>query len=386
MRHVRGAVLILAILALVAASCSFAPGDRQALPSPVRVTPAPATAPALKQLQTANDAPIAPAIHLPVDFHAYIFAEGLDRPTSLAFGPDGRLYVADQSGSVVAMENRAGREANRQQLIRVGGTLLGIAFRPATRDLYLSTTGRVMVARAKDDGSFGTPTVVVDSLPTGRHQNDQIAFTKDGKWFFVGIGSTCDACRESDSRSASIMRFAEDGSQQEVYAHGLRNPFGLAIHPESGELFATDNGRDVPVVGVPDELNVVTENGNYGWPDCWGRGQGSHCEGTIPPIAEFQEHASADGLAFYTGASFPQDYLGNAFVALWGGNIPVPSVGKRVDRVVLSRTNGQWQGTVTSFASGFDHPIAVAVGSEDGALYVADYGGGQIYRIIWEGR
>jgi glucose/arabinose dehydrogenase len=268
----------------------------------------------------------------------------------------------------------------------VGGTLLGIAFRPGTRDIYASTTGRVMVAHGNDDGSFGAPAVVVGNLPTGRHQNDQIAFTQDGRLFFIGMGSTCDACVEKDPRNASIMRIAADGSQQVVYAHGLRNPFGLAIHPATGELFATDNGRDVPVAGVPDELNVVIQNGNYGWPDCWGRGQGSNCQGTIPPVAELQDHSSANGFAFYTGTNFPQDYRGNVFVALWGGNVPIPSVGKRVDRVILSRTNGQWQGTVSSFASGFDHPIAVAVGPNDGALYVADHGSGQIYRILWEGQ
>ncbi len=281
---------------------------------------------------------------------------------------------------------RNGKGVDRQQVISVSGTLLGIAFRPGTRDLYASTTGRILVAAGNEDGSFASPTVLVSNLPTGRHQNDHIAFAPDGKSFFVGIGSTCDACRERDPRSASILQISADGTQQQVYARGLRNPFGLTIHPESGELFATDNGRDVPLTGVPDELNVIVQNGDYGWPDCWGNRQGTNCDGTLPPVAELQEHSSADGLAIYSGGSFPQEYRGNAFVALWGGNVPVPTVGKRVDRVILSQVNGQWQGTVSGFASGFDHPIAVAVGPADGALYVADHGSGQIIRIVWAGR
>ncbi len=91
-------------------------------------------------------------------------------------------------------------------------------------------------------------------------------------------------------------------------------------------------------------------------------------------------------LAFYTGNAFPIEYRGNAFIAMWGANVPAPGVGQRIERVVLSQANGRWTGQASAFANGFSHPLAVAVGPNDGALYVADHGSGIIYRIIYAGK
>ena len=102
-------------------------------------------------------------------------------------------------------------------------------------------------------------------------------------------------------RSASVTRFDLDGSNQEVYARGLRNVYQLAFHPEDGTLWAADNGRDDQGYAVLEELNPVVEDGAYGYPDCWGTNGGRWCEGTTPPVAELPSRASADGLVFYTG-------------------------------------------------------------------------------------
>ncbi len=329
--------------------------------------------------------PAAAGIQVPAGLRATVFAQGLNLPTSLVFGPDGRLYVGQQDGTVLAIQDQGGSGSSPDQVARVGNGLLGIAFRPASGDLYLSTTGRVLMAQRGQGGVYSTPRVLVDNLPTGRHQNDEIAFSPDGAFFYLGVGSTCDACVEQDPQSASIMRFRADGTAAQVYAHGLRNPFGLATHPQTGELFATDNGRDAPVTGVPDEVNVIVEGGRYGWPDCWGIGKGTNCQGTIAPIVELQEHSSADGIAFYTGTSFPASYRGNLFVAEWGANVPLPGIGKRVERIALDQVAGKWQGTASVFATGFDHPLALAVNPSDGSLFVADHGTGIIYRIAAAG-
>ena len=180
---------------------------------------------------------------------------------------------------------------------------------------------------------------------------------------------------------ASILVANPDGSGLRVFAAGTRNPFDLAFFPGANFLFATDNGRDVPASSVPDELNRIVDGGNYGWPDCWGTGKGKNCAGTIAPVVELPEHSSADGLAFYTGRMFPR-WKNNAFICLFGPNSEDPDIGHVVVRVELTQaSNGSWSGTVHDFASGFASPLDIVVGP-DGALYVADFRAGIVYRLF----
>jgi glucose/arabinose dehydrogenase len=230
------------------------------------------------------------------------------------------------------------------------------------------------------DGQADARNDIITDLPVGRHQTNGLAFDPDGR-LYIGQGSIDDHAEYGIvPREASILRANHDGTDLVVYASGLRNPYDLAFHPVTGELFATDNGRDTPATGVSDELNVIVEGGHYGWPDCWDVGEGDHCEGTIPPVVELPEHSSADGLAFYTGNMFPSQYEKVLFIALWGANSGDPAIGKKVVAVVLTHPETGWQGTVYDFAWGFANPLDVTVGP-DGALYVADFGAGRVYRI-----
>jgi glucose/arabinose dehydrogenase len=308
---------------------------------------------------------------VPTGFHATVYASGLSSITALAFGPDGRLYVASGDGTIRAV----GRSGTT--LIAGGFTApLGLAWHKHV--LYVSSTGQIAALTPSKGYRSFTRRVIVTGIPTGRHQNDSIAFA--GGWMYVGVGSTCNACLESNPRSASIMRFHPDGSHAQVYAHGLRNPYGLAVRPATGRLYATDNGRDDFGNSVPDELNLIRAGGRYGWPDCWGRNGGSGCAGTIAPVALFEPHSSADGLTFYTGKSFPTAYRGDAFVAEWGDSVNNLGTGQIVKRVHFVGSRA----TVSTFATGFSHPLAVAIGPS-GALLVGDYGTGIIWRITWTG-
>jgi glucose/arabinose dehydrogenase len=306
-------------------------------------------------------------LQLPADFHATVFAGGLSSPTALAVGPDNRTYVAEGTGQIVAI-GPAGTA-----LIASGlATPLGLAW--YRRALYVSWTGHVTrLTPSKNYGSF-TARTIVSGLPVGRHQNDGITFR--GTWMYVGVGSTCNACVEQDPRSATIMRFHLDGSQAQVFARGLRNPYGLAFRPGTSQLYATDNGRDDFGNSVPDELNLIVRSGNYGWPDCWGNGGGTHCSGTRAPLALLAPHASADGIAFYNASTYPARYRGDAFIAEWGDDVTTLGTGHIVVRVHFTGSHAR----VSTFAAGFSHPLAVAVGP-GGALLVADNGTGTIWRI-----
>jgi glucose/arabinose dehydrogenase len=306
-------------------------------------------------------------VQVPAGFHAQVFASGLSAPTALAQGPDGRLYVAEQGGSIIAV----GSGGNTT--IATGFTTpLGLAWN--NHVLYVSSTGQVStLTPSKAYRSFKRK-VVISGLPTGRHQNDGMAF-RNG-WMYLGVGSTCNACVETDPRSATIMRFHYNGSHAQIFAHGVRNPYGLAFRPGTSQLYATDNGRDDFGNSVPDELNAIVHGGRYGWPDCWGTGGGSNCSGTIAPVADLEPHASADGLVFYAGKTFPVAYRGDAFVAEFGDTITTLDSGHHVKRIHFSGKKV----SVSNFATGLDHPLALAVGP-GGALLVADFGTGIVWRI-----
>src|SRR5207237_9959642 len=140
---------------------------------------------------------------------------------------------------------------------------------------------------------------VVSGRPSALYQQDNVVVGRDGR-LSLGSGSTCDACRERDPRSAAILSLRPDGGDLRVVASGLRNPYGLAIQPSTGRLFASVNGQDKLGDGEPAEEVVEVRRGRFfGWPVCWPsfrtlRLVGS-CGGTSPPVAYLEPHSSADG-------------------------------------------------------------------------------------------
>lgn len=294
------------------------------------------------------------ALHVPAGFSATVWASGLHHPTALSFGPGGRLYVAEDNGSVVSVT----RGSTRPRPFRTGLTVpLGLLWRGRT--LYVAESGKVEAFRLG-----GGRRLVVGGLPFGEHQQDAIVAGPDGR-LYLGSGSTCDACIEHDPRSAAILSFRTDGTGLRIVARGLRNPYGLVfVH---GALYATVNGRDDLGDGEPaEEVVRVRAGANFGWPACWAsyalqRLTGS-CTGVTPPLAYLEPHSSADGIA---------SWRGSLFVAEWGEYLS-----SKHGRVLVRIVHGHPQ----TFATGFEHPLAIAV-DPAGDLLVADWGRGVIYAI-----
>jgi glucose/arabinose dehydrogenase len=313
----------------------------------------------------------APAVRIvvPAGFRVSTFATGLEHPTAMAWGPDGRLYVTEDTGKVVAV-----RKGSRKPTIvaRRRRTPLGLAW--LDEALYVSEQGRLSRFRLQRSSLVGRRTVV-GSLPFGRHQQDNVLVGPDGR-LYLGSGSTCDACREKDRRSATVLSLRPDGSDLRIVARGLRNPFGLAFQPGTNRLYASVNGQDelgTKADPEPAESVVVVRKGAfYGWPRCWPsyrlRRLAGRCRGVTPPVAYLEPHSSADGIAFWRG---------DLFVALWGQYLS-RSHGRRVVRIHVG-PGGRARRT-TTFARGFDHPLALVVG-RSGSLLVADWGRGVIYEI-----
>jgi glucose/arabinose dehydrogenase len=190
-----------------------------------------------------------------------------------------------------------------------------------------------------------------------------------------------------------VLRFKPDGSELSIFASGFRNPYDVAFN-SAGDLFATDNGRDQLGDDLPpEELNYVTQDGFYGWPDCWEEAivpaappiptLAPHCTNQTQAVARFTAHSSADGLAIYNGDNFPPQFKDNAFVAIFGSYI-LPDIERGIMRVQLSKDGAGYTGQSDWFlklgVSG--RPLDVTVGP-DGGLYVGDYEAGAVYRIVY---
>jgi len=224
-------LLLLPINSLLAAACSFAQ-PAITTPSPTRsvvvspsVSPAPTTAPPRptrtlsRPLPTSTPA-LTPTVprntivergQLPPGFSLTVYAE-VPGPTSLAFGPDGRLYVASTYSAVYAFADHDGdHRAEERQTYATGVNIpLGLAW--VSDRLYISYNGNVAAMADKNaDGQGDRLISILTGLPAdGRHQNDGLALGLDG-YLYLGMGSTCDVCRERDPRSAVILRFQPDG-------------------------------------------------------------------------------------------------------------------------------------------------------------------------------
>jgi glucose/arabinose dehydrogenase len=330
---------------------------------------------------------------VPKGFEIQEYASGLGSPRFMALSPDKVLFVTViGDGTVVALPdiNNDGKSDRSIKFIEGLKRPHGIAFHGGY--IYVGETNQI--SRFKYSGvdkEPGKKEVIVADLPTKGHFTRTLSFGPDGK-MYVSIGSSCNVCVEKDKRRATVMRFTPDGSGGEIYASGLRNSVGLAWHPLTKELWATDNGRDWLGDNLPpDEVNIIKEGGHYGWPYCYGDkvpdpdfNNPEKCKSTIAPAVELQAHSAPLGLTFYDGEMFPPQYQGDLFVAFHGSwNRSVPT-GYKVVRIKMKDGIPQGMG---NFAYGwmtatkkFGRPVDVLVG-KDGELFVSDDLGGAIYKI-----
>jgi glucose/arabinose dehydrogenase len=308
----------------------------------------------------------APELTTSAGWVAERYASGLEHPTAMAYGPDGRLYVAQESGGIVVV---GAGSAKPRVVARGFSEALGIAW--LGRRLFVSSKGRLDSLNLVGKQLVGRR-AVLRRLPNGRHQQDNVVVGRDGRLYF-GNGSTCDVCKERDRRSATILSVRPDGRGLKIVAAGLRNPYGLAVQPGTGRLFATVNGRD-DLGEEPAEILVLVKPGaNYGWPACWPSFARKRlvggCAGVTPPVAYLEPRSGAGGIAFTRDGR-------SAFIALWGQYFG-RAHGRTVVRVDLAPDGSVRQRV---FASGFGHPLAVLV-DRTGALLVSDWERGLLYRI-----
>jgi glucose/arabinose dehydrogenase len=347
---------------------------------------------------------------IPPGFALMVYAEGLDGPRFMAFGPDtgagpnfeippAALYVtAIRAGEVVALPDRNQDVLADDKVVFTDGLRSphGIAWHDGW--LYVGETHQVIRLRdTNGDLRADEREVVVPNLPGGeQHFTRTVGFGPDGG-LYVSVGSSCDVCKESDPRRAAILRFEPDkGGETTIYARGLRNAVGFTWHPETGEMWATDNGRDWLGDDLPpEELDLIQAGDDHGWPYCYGdripdpdMGSEERCAETQPATFDMPAHSAPLGLEFYTGEAFPAEYRGDLFIAFHGSwNRSVPT-GYKVVRVRFREGRPvAMEDFVDVWLVGLrvrHRPVDVKTGP-DGALYISDDRGGTIFRLAHAG-
>lgn len=353
---------------------------------------------------------------VPEGFEVTEFATGLEGPRVIVRAPNGDLFVAESRANRIRVL-REGDGDGKPEVNEVFASDLnrpfGIAFYPLGPEpeyIYVGNTDSVVrfPYKSGDTKASGPAESVVDNIPSGNesvggggHWTRDLEFSPDGKTLYVAVGSRSNASDdESEARRACILAFDPDGKNERIFARGIRNPVGLATHPETGELWTSVNERDG--LGdnlVPDYITQVEEGGFYGWPWFYlgpnedPRHAGKHPElkdKVIVPDVLLQSHMASLDLTFYDGEQFPQAYRHDAFAAEHGSWNRARRVGYKVIRVPTrnGKATGEYEdflvGFVTADGDVWGRPVGVAV-AKDGALMVTDDGSGTIWRVAYTG-
>jgi glucose/arabinose dehydrogenase len=346
-------------------------------------------------------------------FKVDLYANGLDEPREIKTAPNGDLFVAESNSGQIKIFRGITKDSKPEQTSTFATGLhepFGIAFYPPGNNptwVYIGNTNSLVRFPYKngDLKASGSAETLIKDIPTGGHSTRDLAFSQDGKRMFLSVGSRSNVddpdTHPREHNRANILEYTPDGKFVKVYGAGIRNPVGIAIQPETGELWCSVNERDA--LGdnlVPDYITHVQEGGFYGWPWYYmgdhqdPRHEGKHPElkgKVIVPDVLLQPHNASLEMTFYEGNQFPQEYKGDIFAAEHGSWNKAERAGYEVIRVPLKdgKATGEYEDFVTGFVTPdgevWGRPVGVAV-APDGSLMVSDDGSKSIWRVIYTGK
>lgn len=353
----------------------------------------------------------------PPGFKVTLYASGFDNPRKIQTAPNGDVFLAESNLGEIKILRGVTRDGKAASVSTFAGGLdrpFGIAFYPPGPNpqyVYVANTGSV-VRFPYSNGDLtasSEPEMVIPDLPAGGqlvgggHWTRDLAFSNDGASLFVSVGSWSENDdtdnNPNEFRRANVLEYTPFGQFLQIYASGIRNPVGIAVHPQTGQLWASVNERDMQGDDlVPDFITHLERNGFYGWPWFYigsnydPEHEGKHLEligQMLVPDVLLQAHSASLCMTFYEGRQFPW-YRGDAFAALHGSWNRGVRVGYEVVRIPMA--GGRAKGIYQDFLSGFvtkdgqvwGRPVGVTV-ARDGSLLVSDDGSKSVWRVSYSG-
>ncbi len=340
-------------------------------------------------------------------FELELVVKGLERPWGMAFLPNGDMLVTERPGRLRLVSGGALDPAPiggvPEVFVKGQGGLLDVALDPAfeeNRLVYLSYAGiddnrrsATHVARGRlEDGKLTDVQVIFRSNTASNssvHWGSRLAFDPAGDLYVtVGERGQGDNAQNLARHGGSVIRIRPDGrvpddnpfvgrsdALPEIYSYGHRNPQGLAVHPETGRVWAQEHG---PRGG--DEVNLIEAGANYGWPEIsWGINYNGEpvgtglrrLEGMTQPVYYWDPSIAPSGMAFYDGEAFPE----------WRGDLLVGALKYRL-LVRLEMAGGRVVAEERLIEGMIGRIRDVKVGP-DGLVYVlTDEVDGGLYRLM----
>ena len=348
------------------------------------------------------------SVNLPPGFTASVFAafNSVDRPRFMAFDSNGVLHVANMDDDqIIAFPDRDGDGVADEAIVAATGFSRphSIAFHDGA--LYVGDRPQILRLRDSDgDLVYEEREVLVDGIPSsGSHSTRTIVIDEQRGKMYLGVGWPCDLCRRNDAERGSILEFNVDGSGRRVFATGVRNVLGMALHPVTGQLWGTNNGHDLEGVEAPPEwIDVIRDGGFYGIPLAYG--YRVWADFTIPaytkilpltaadsarvasmerPVALMPAHSAPMGIHFYDHDHFPARYRNAAFVALHAGRAKLAAIEGYCVIALFSDpdgSNARYENFLSGLQTGTDaedimgHPMGIVTDSA-GRMYVSSDAG-----------
>lgn len=349
-------------------------------------------------------------LNVPRGFEIDVFADNLANARDLIRGPGGVLLVSQpKEGRVVALSDENGDGKAEQTHIVVDKLTKphGLAFRcPETGDYcYLYVAEEQRVAQYRYDARTHTAvfdTSLMDLPADGGHTSRSLLTHPDNERLLISVGSSCNVCLEGDERRAAIIAYNLQTGTSSLFATGLRNTVFMETHYVTGDVWGTDMGRDLLGDDLPpDEINILREGGNFGWPFCYGKNihdtdydQNTYIRAPctepfeIPSHLDVPAHSAPLGIAFIPEEGWPEEWWYDALVAYHGSWNRSEPTGYKVVRIPLD-ANGNPEGDAEDFIAGFlprgeeraqGRPVDLLI-EPGGTLYMSDDHAGKVWKL-----